>query len=448
VSRSKRTRWWKLPKARQAKSRANQIRVTQGGYLGAWAEMSGPAIPMPMGWDQDDDLAPERLLFARTRTRPDGDGGTELCWLDGTSMTARHEGIVGRWMGTDRLQSCGQTITVQGCSADRSHRAMTSCHCCNVPLCPRHQRRQSGIWVKRAEGLIDAMGSRRGYSWKMITIALKDEPDLLRDLDNHIDLRREIYQMMTLGEDPKTKKKFRNPFDAQAMIGSLEQAGTVEKPHIHLHLIVYCKHLDREFFQRWMRSRDCSVSNCDHPADTRGTDSKCDGSWYVDIRKLRCWHKATSGKCRCKTARKCQAAGVREAIKYASKPVGTERIDTPRAGQSPTFNELAWAGQVIKFAAHMYRRHRIESYGAAKPMITAIIRDADAEDAETPRGVCADCGEPMQVIYLGWSKTIRDGYEWGSPDRPGYERLKNKCDAYNQRRAEQLKDFAARRAAA
>jgi len=422
-------------KAKQARDRANQIKVTQGGYLAAFEAMTGETYRVqyrdPHSWDDYEDNPTYRrqpLLHKRPK---------DSLWLDGTAMDPEHLRRLDRWLDENRLQSCGQTIAIQGCTKHKNHPAHTVTHCCNVPFCPRHQRRQSQLWTERAMELIDLIPEERGYSWKMVTIALKDEPDLQKDIDNHLQLRREMYRLMSL----TTKRIPNNPFDARAMIGALEQAGTPEKPHIHLHLVIYCKHLPREMLQSWLRSRDCSVDGCDHPADTRGTDSKCNGSWYIDIRKLRCWRKAKFKKCGCSSSRKCQAAGVREALKYATKPVNTDKVSVPREGKEPTVNELAWAGQVLKFAAHMYKRHRVETYGDAKPMLTKIIRAENGDDSEEHRAGCRECGAPMKLEYIGWCKNIRDGYEWARPRDRNFLELQETITRYEVARANELEGW-------
>jgi len=389
---------------------ANQVKVTQAGYIEAWVQMNERALRYQDG-----------TAFAFTSPEKI----SSLLWLDGTPMEERHYKILTGWMSTRRMQTCAKTIVVQGCSVDQTHSARVVCRCCNVSICPRNQRRESQKWVSRAQQLIANTPRRKGYSFKMVTIGLKDEFDLQKDIDNHLKLRRQIYQKIF--NDPKFPD---GVFQADWMIGSIEQAGTPEHPHIHLHLIVYCKYLNREIIQRWLRSRDCTIPGCDHPADTRGTNHPCNGSWYIDIRQLSCWTKAKKGKCKCARKSDCQGRGVREAIKYATKPIGPGKIAVPRAGKPPTLNELAWAGQILKFGAHMYKRHRVESYGDAKPGITEIIALDGVEDAKRPRGLCADCGAQMQVIFIGWCKNIRDGYSWAKPGDAGFEEIRSIVDKY------------------
>jgi len=154
----------------------------------------------------------------------------------------------------------------------------------------------------------------------------------------------------------------------EAAFGAIEQG---EDSNVHLHALAYCDYVGRSVLQSWLRSRDCTVPGCKHPADDRcdackaakktcfhadGTRVRCNGSWVVNV-------QAISGE-----------KGVYEAIKYAAAPVALH--DIPEPGKAATDTQLLFAMRLLRFYLVMRGRHRVETYGGAKDD-SALAQDDD-----------------------------------------------------------------------
>ncbi len=428
----------KQSKTNRAKSYANQAKVTLDGYRQIIGNQLLRSIPLPVAWHFSTGCVGADFLERTPGHRILCEGelqAQELApggWSDGALLTEKEEKILAGWHR--RIQECSQTVRISECTTHgKDHPSHVTSFCCQTPLCPRRQRRLAQQWVAKGRNIIDAVRetpTEKGYSWKMVTIGLKVEPDLKADVSNHLKLRRDFSLLVA------------RKYGGLGGIGSVEMAGSTEMGvHVHLHFLLYCQHLPREQLQTWLRGRDCTIPKCDHPADTRGTDSECDGSWYLDVRRLRCWRKNKTGRCKCNSARQCESYGISEAIKYAAKPVSSSKEGKPKKGVEPTSGELSYGELVIRFYLAMYKRHRIETYGLCKPGAIEIAID---DIMDSPAGHCRECHGNLSVVWVGWCVNPRDGYVWAQRDGPNYPEVLERVSSYEYKYREDRADMIGR----
>lgn len=359
------------------------------------------------------------------------------CFSSGEHVTLADERLLQRWCvgwGT-----CSEHVHPYVCAS--GHAAAVRSFCCRTAPCPREQRRRSAVWVKRAEalhgaGLTDGawwraseLGSRgRKIEWEHGSVA-----DGFRRPDG-VGYQRCSWKMVTLGfrrgasrkadvdEIIRRRAAFAREFAPWIVAGfaAIEQGATSGR-HIHLHAMIYGPFLPRDLVEKWWRALDCTVAGCAHPSNDRceeckgackehravdgrprrdlkcsacralsracehpdGERQRCNGSWYVDVRKSR------RGK-----------HGFIEGLKYAAAPV--EPSDAPHVGDDPTEEQQARAGDVLEFYVALHGRHRVETYGLAKPSAKIEIGEvlpgvSDAEpDGTTPS--CPTCKRPMVAL--------------------------------------------------
>ena len=311
----------------------------------------------------------------------------------------------------DRLATCGNKIVVRGCKEHDYYRH--AIECCNVPPCPWSEGKLARKWQARGKrlmallpsglsaakvraALVNAGASREyvsqvvdghgKYTWKLVTVAPRGT-GVLRS-----DLWRVIGPPGTGGSDKSLRKKLskflRQAHHVIASYAALDVGG--ENGNAHLHLLVYSPFIPRDSLEHWLRSYDCTVPGCKHSVNDRcpeciaarrkcdhkdGDRVRCDGSWNVDI----------------KIAPKCY-----EALKYAVSC--DEGVD----GYSNA--EIAVATYL-----YTYKRHRIETYGVAKPGALALVDSVD-EELENSDKCCSECGRVLVDIAYGTKQ--RGFYSW------------------------------------
>ena len=329
--------------------------------------------------------------------------------LLGTPLSEAEVTALEGWV--DRLDACGEKIVVRGCTEHDHFRA--AIECCNVPLCPFTEGKNARKWQARGGrlmallpnglsaakvrlALVSAGASRediakvkdgRGkYTWKLITVALRDTGAL------QADLWRTIGPPGRGGSDKSVRKKLskflRDSHHVIASYAALDVGD--EKGHVHLHLLVYSPFIRRDSLEHWLRSYDCTVPGCKHSVNDRcqecidarlecdhkdGDRVRCDGSWNVDVRL---------------------AKDPYEALKYAVS------CDAGVDGHSNA--EIAVATYIWT-----YRRHRIETYGLAKPGALALVDSVD-EELENSDKCCSECGRVLVDIAYGTKQ--RGFYSW------------------------------------
>jgi hypothetical protein len=142
--------------------------------------------------------------------------------------------------------------------------------------------------------------------------------------------------------------------------------------------------------ERWLRAYDCTVPGCKHEPNDRcpecirekrkcdhndGDRVRCNGSWNVDVKVAETPH---------------------EALKYSVSC--DDGIDSHRNAE-----------MAIAVYLWTYGRHRIETYGLAKPGAISIVDSVDKELEDSDR-CCPDCSKPLVDIMVGEK---RDGfYSW------------------------------------
>jgi hypothetical protein len=142
--------------------------------------------------------------------------------------------------------------------------------------------------------------------------------------------------------------------------------------HVHLHVLVYAPYLPRERLQHWLQSQDCTIPGCKHVAG----DRSCNGSWDVDVRV---------------------ADTPDEALKYSISPKGRDDIEH--------------ADLCVAVALCTYKRHRVETYGLAKPGALSLVDVAEARAlAEYDGRLCPHCGGPMERFKAG--HRVNGRYFW------------------------------------
>ena len=321
------------------------------------------------------------------------------CWTTGEVLEGPDTQVLGNWI--TRLAECGKAGFLQGCPAGHGRvRAVTKC--CQTAPCPRHQRRRSDEWVTRASRLWHSCPPTATRSWKLVTLnwrpsghgvhadivqALRVRKLAMRWIAKHFAVGGDFaaFGAVELGDGQCRPCKI-------AGTPCAHNAGAPE--NVHVHALVYTDFLPRPQLQTWLRSQDCTVAGCHHPADDRcapcraarascahpdGARTRCDGSWSVDVRRVR------------------DEKGLREGLKYASKPVLLAY--EPHRGVS--MPELLHVEKALRFYLALRGRHRVESYGLARKR--APEDEAEAEDVEPGDDAahCPTCKATLRPL-VGW----------------------------------------------
>ena len=332
-----------------------------------------------------------------------------------------------------RLSGCAGEVWIYGCPKHGTKK--TVCSCCNVPCCPRRERRYSQGWVHRVERLsadlerygiglnpdAERVSIPRDCMWMHIEVSPRQRGDVFEMVDTVVKLRAALVRHL------------RKEYGMIAGIGAIEREGSA-----HLHVIALCRYVPRSALQHWLRSRDCTVRHCHHPADDRCADCKrekrachhpeampdgrlrarCNGSWYVHIE--RCYERDKDGR-RIKSARTV-AGAVREAVKYASKPTKQGKSPHRFTSDEEWRSELEHAREAMLFHLALKGRHRVETYGLLKKRAEGeddAIDDVEPrQDGEAPR--CPDCiaeGLPGDMHCMRYGSREHTRYAWAPPAR-------------------------------
>lgn len=303
-----------------------------------------------------------------------------------------------------RMKECGLLVVSTKC--DQGHFGSHT-ECCNCPPCPRFERMRAAHYVARAEKFTKTMK----IPASMITVTLRhhEGENLALSVQRVIETRRALARFLQ-----------RN-YGMVAGFGAIELS---QDEHVHFHFLGWLKYVPRPVLQRWLRSRDCTVPHCPHPADDRceicrgetgenprecdhldGDRRRCNGSFMLDIR---------------------QARSAVEALKYATKPLPV--AGDPNAVTTP--EEAAYLQEQILFRLALYGRHRVESYGLARKK----IEGEEGDDEVTDSAVCA-CGSPRHKIATHVALPRMRGYrtellpkETSPPRRapPGFQPLRKR----------------------
>jgi hypothetical protein len=287
------------------------------------------------------------------------------------------------WQG--RLSMCGQEATHHVCPNDNHH--IVKVNCCRVPSCPHQEARNAKRWTMRAEQMMKYMKNGDKWAtvssrllkmgvelpqeqppgdakmgWKLVTLATKKAASLVDDIENQFDLRKAFMRFL------------KRRYGVVAAFSSIEVGSG---GNAHLHSIIYGPFIPRSEIQHWFQSRDCDLPGCKHVPG----DRNCRGSWAVDIRA---------------------AFDPREALKYACSP------------DAKNMNRAAFAELRLLTYLVLYKRHRIETYGLAKP---GAWKNVDLVDTVLDFDFCPYCG--CQMIAVEFGKLVGHAYRWGAPSRAG-----------------------------
>lgn len=286
--------------------------------------------------------------------------------------------VLGNWV--NRLESCGQKAIHRWCPQDDHH--VITVDCCRVPACPHEEARTAKRWTMRGGQLMKWLrsgerwgkvrevlkaagvklperepGLKERMSWKLLTIATRKAQSIVEDVEDQIRIRRLLLRFLT------------RRYGVIAAFAAVEVGAG---GNAHLHVLVYSPYLPRAELQHWLQSQDCTVPGCMH----RAGDRACGGSWAVDVRA--CYDP-------------------REALKYACSP-------DAKHGNRDDFAEIRLLTYLV-----LYKRHRIETYGLAKP---GCWKAVDLVDDVLEFGFCPYCGCKMEVIDVGELLGVR--YRWHS----------------------------------
>jgi hypothetical protein len=252
-----------------------------------------------------------------------------------------------------------------------------------------------------------------GYSWKILTLSLRQSGDLFDRVDATVKMRAAL------------ARELRESHAMIAGVGAIEE-GEHEGENVHLHFLALCRFAPRRELQHWLQARDCTIRKCHHPADDRCDACKrdkrgdchhpevmadgllrprCNGSWYVDVRQAR--KRDRDG--RLVSGDGADAAA--EVVKYACKP--TMHGNPHYADEGELRDEIEHARRTVLFHLAMRGRHRVETYGKAKKIAPGEEHAADdQEPGAGPR--CSECHGPMTPV--GFGERAFDGawYRWAA----------------------------------
>jgi len=339
-----------------------------------------------------------------------------------------------------KLEECGKQVFVYGCKTDgcsnKGQKKRTTCSCCNLECCPRRQRRYAQGWVDRMEKLCAAL-ERYGVGlnpdaenvpvpaslrWKHIVVSPRARGGIFEQVNAMVKLRADLADYLT------------REHGMLGAVASIEREGTG-----HVHMIGLCEYVDHRVLEHWLRSRDCTIRGCHHPANDRCDACKrdglgnchhrermpdgrlrprCNGSWYVHVSV--CYERGPDGR-RIKSG-KTLAGAVREAIKYVTKPTANGKSLHETLADAPDEvwrDEIGHARESMLFHLALAGRHRVETYGLAKqraPGEDEVIDDVEPK----PCGfACDECRQRMHVLLVGTREGPMYGWEAPRPQAPG-----------------------------
>jgi len=293
--------------------------------------------------------------------------------------------ILRGWL--NRLWTCGREVLIKECPFDGYKTPVIEC--CNTPVCPHEESRNASRWVRRAKNLMKILSNGKKWhqirqvlvrasvdiprkepklsskmSWKLLTIGLRKKDNLFEAIHDAFALRNRLARLL--------ERKF--GVVAAYIAIEISPGGLV-----HLHCLIYSPYIPREQLQHWLQSQDCDVPGCRHVPG----DRSCTGSWIVDIRKAYSPH---------------------DALKYACSP-------DPKGNDRDDHAEL----RVLTHLA-LYKRHRIETYGLARP---CYWKKADTVEEIIEHGFCPHCGSEMITTEKGI--LFENCYRWKKipPSRDG-----------------------------
>ncbi|MBM4362536.1 MAG: hypothetical protein FJ104_07630 [Deltaproteobacteria bacterium] len=327
---------------------------------------------------------------------------------------------LGTWMS--ELGICGVEFRLFACGPCGT--AAVVAPCCHLSICPRTQHRRAKKWRARAAALAELLPNNpRGADFKRVAgLTKKALGKATMDVNDHtwkafefsLRLRGTLKERVNATIKLRTKfmRHMRRRYGMMACFASLDLSPS---GLVHVHAIAYCGYAPRADLQRWLRSQDCTISGCTHEADDRcgactaakrgdcphphaNGRPRCNGSWYVDVRK--CYARGT------KEHHDPVVAGVIEALKYAAAPVGTKpggEHDAPAPGAVPTEAQLAHAEQLVLYYLAIRRWKVVETCGLARLPDPHEEHGADDREPEAEGGVpiCPECGEPMRYAVTG-----------------------------------------------
>jgi hypothetical protein len=284
------------------------------------------------------------------------------------------------------------------------------------------QKRAKGKHHERLRRLIDAAlyaakFAIHGKHQRWVHIEAGVQGDGLM-LAGHVD--------KTLDTRAKLARFLDRNFHLSAAYMSLD-LGT-EKQSLHFHVVALMDYAPRELLQSWLRSTDCTVPGCSHPADDRceackkakhrcehphadGTP-RCNGSWYVHIEAIGvkcpvCKRRVGKANCCGTTFADRSRKGFREVLKYSAAPVDV--ANPPEPGEPFNEGQFHHAEGVLQFFLATRHRHRITSYQAAS--LDFVELGLVEPEAAQKKG-CCPCGEPWTWEQHG-TRRSSIGYEWG-----------------------------------
>jgi hypothetical protein len=295
--------------------------------------------------------------------------------------------LLENWRG--RMKTCGEFATHRVCPDDNHH--VVTVDCCHVPACPHEEARTAKRWTLRGEQIMKRLRSGLPWSairksllregvklpktsksnrepnadaimtWKLVTVSTRKAASLVHDVDAQIRLRKAFVRFVS------------RRWGLPAAFGAVEVGA---KGNAHLHMLVYSPFLPRAELQHWLQAHDCDVQGCKHKAG----DRTCRGSWTVDVRA--CFDP-------------------REPLKYACSPDASNM-------DNEDFAEMRLLTYLI-----LYRRHRIETYGLAKP---GAWKNVDLVDVYLEHGFCPYCGQQMIIVEVG--NLFSGRYQWARMNPP------------------------------
>lgn len=353
------------------------------------------------------------------------------CWLDRRTGEAEvldvaHAEALEGWL--DRMAECGTTGWIERCPDGHFEAAVTPC--CQVPACPRLQRRRSARYVTRALNLAaryrdgqrhELKSGQRSTecTWKLVTLTFRPSSTPEEAVERALETRAAFFRWTK----DRGRKRPRGRVTGYVLggTGAVEFAGKLHAEHVHLHLAVYGEWIKRAELVRWLRKRTCTVKGCAHPADDRcepcrkarracncashlkrvyGDKPRCNGSYVVDVRRMRA-KVGERRQGRYVHRERSTLDGLREALKYATKPMHV----APRADGSETLETLAHVELTLRASLALTKRHRVQSYGLMRQKTPDEDRaDEDREPDERPPQDghrCPGCNQPMRAA-AGW----------------------------------------------
>ena len=315
-----------------------------------------------------------------------------------------------------KIDSCADKVWVAG--HEKCGTRKTVCSCCGLPCCPRRARRYAQTWVHRAERLASALETYglglnadaervpvpRSLAWRFMVLSPRRCGDVFQQVNRVVKLRADLARWLEA------------EYGMVAAFGSLEREGTA-----HVNMVALCQYVPQSVLEHWLRSRDCTVRGCHHPANDRCESCKrsgrgdchhpetmpdgrlrprCQGSWVAHVKTV--YERDTRGQ-RVRTGKSTAVAAVREAVKYATKP--TKQGKSPHRFETDAewIAELEHAREAMLFYLALRGRHRVETYGLAKKRMEG---EDEAPDDLPPRvdgqaPTCPKCKQPMDWLMFG-----------------------------------------------